>query len=198
MPNKQRCQPSWKSKIWRLFLLHYPPEYPRPTHLPRPRDKHNLIQSLVGLEHYMKSYLRYRPTQLAFTMVIANLSLSVMKYVRKYPRNRTLNQIKFEFWGKMLGENKINSKLKCRKAHNSILSGRLGDQYGIRESWHVWISPNQQWSGSVVSILVYAMMWMLCICMLWLVIAHDLLECRYMDDVTTWGSCLNCYNLIVY
>ena len=111
---------------------------------PPSRDKHNLIQSLIGLEHYMKSHMRYRPTQLAFMMVIANLSLSVMKYVRKYPRKRTLNQIKFEFWEKMLGENGINSKLKRRKAHNSILSGRFGDLYGrpgdccrIRESWHV-------------------------------------------------------------
>ena len=32
----------------------------------------------------------------------------------------------------ILGENGINSKLKHRKAHNSILSGRFGDPYGRR------------------------------------------------------------------
>ena len=30
----------------------------------------------------------------------------------------------------ILEENVINSKLKYRKAHNSILSGRFGDPYG--------------------------------------------------------------------
>ena len=33
---------------------------------------------------------------------------------------------------RILGENGINSKLKHRKAHNSILSGRFGDPYGRR------------------------------------------------------------------
>ena len=33
---------------------------------------------------------------------------------------------------RILGENGINSKLKHRKAHNSILSGRFGDSYGRR------------------------------------------------------------------
>ena len=33
---------------------------------------------------------------------------------------------------RILGENGINSKLKHRKAHNLILSGRFGDPYGRR------------------------------------------------------------------
>ena len=33
---------------------------------------------------------------------------------------------------RILGENGINSKLKHRKAHNSILSRRFGDSYGRR------------------------------------------------------------------
>ena len=33
---------------------------------------------------------------------------------------------------RILEENGINSKLKHRKAHNSILSGRFGDSYGRR------------------------------------------------------------------
>ena len=64
-----------------------------------------------------------------------------MKYVRNYPRNRTLNKKKI----RILGEYGINFKLKHRKAHNSILSGRFGDPYGrpgdccrIRESLHVY------------------------------------------------------------
>ena len=63
--------------------------------LPLPHHKHNSIQSLIGSGHYMKSCMSYRPSQLAFMI------LSVMKYVRKYPRNRTLNDRKFEFWEKM-------------------------------------------------------------------------------------------------
>ena len=46
------------------------PTWPLPP--PPLRDKHNLIQSLIGLEHYMQSYMSNRPTQLAFMMVIAN------------------------------------------------------------------------------------------------------------------------------
>ena len=34
---------------------------------------------------------------------------------------------------RILGENGINSKLKYKKAHNSILSGRFGDLYGRPE-----------------------------------------------------------------
>ena len=33
---------------------------------------------------------------------------------------------------RILGGNGINSKLKHRKAHNSILSGRFADSYGRR------------------------------------------------------------------
>ena len=35
----------------------------------------------------------------------------------------------------ILGENGINSKLKHRKAHNLILSGRFGDQYRRPGDW---------------------------------------------------------------
>ena len=37
---------------------------------------------------------------------------------------------------RILGENGINSKLKHRIAHNSILSGRFGDLYGRRLLWY--------------------------------------------------------------
>ena len=40
------------------------------------------------------------------------------------------------------------------------------------------------------SITIYTMMWILCV--LWLVIAHDISEYRYMDDVTRNLFCLFC------
>ena len=48
------------------------------------------------------------------------------------------------------------------------------------------ISPNEQW-GSSSPYIYTILMWMLC--MLWLAVAHYLLEYRYIDDVTTW-ECL--------
>ena len=38
-----------------------------------------------------------------------------------------------------LGENKINSKVKHRKAYNLILSGRFGDPYGRQEIVVIYI-----------------------------------------------------------
>ena len=38
-----------------LFFLTFPSPLPPPT-----PNKHNWIQSLIGLGHYMKSYMRYR------------------------------------------------------------------------------------------------------------------------------------------
>ena len=78
-----------------------------------------------------------------------------MKYVQKCPTNQTMSQRKFEFW-----KNGINSKLKHRKAHNSILSGGFGypvreidgngrDSRIIRESWHVWTKCMKEISGEI-------------------------------------------------
>ena len=66
-----------------------------------------------------------------------------------------MSQRKFEFW-----KNGINSKLKHRKAHNSILSGGFGyavreidgngrDSRIIRESWHVWTKCMKEISGEI-------------------------------------------------
>ena len=51
---------------------------------------------------------------------------------------------------RILGENGINSKLKYKKAHNSILSGRFGDLYGrllsyLGDSWIIWESWMYEW-----------------------------------------------------
>ena len=49
---------------------------------------------------------------------------------------------------RILGENGINSKLKYKKAHNSILSGRFGELYGRRgDCCHIWETPG--YSGRV-------------------------------------------------
>ena len=58
-----------KSKIWILPIWHYPIQIPPPPHTPPP-DKHNAIQSLNGLGHYIKSYVRYRPSQFTFMIVL--------------------------------------------------------------------------------------------------------------------------------
>ena len=66
----------------------------------------------------------------------------------KIPRKLNYESKKIQ----ILGENGINSKLKHRKAHNSILQGRFGDLYGrlgdrccIWESWQVcnWLRSFQ-------------------------------------------------------
>ena len=86
---------------------------------------------------YMKSYMRYRPSQFAFLIVMVKWSLSVMKYVQKCPRNQSKKI-------QILGGDGINSKLKLRKAQYSILCwrfcvpyGRVGDWCRIQENWHV-------------------------------------------------------------
>ena len=72
---------------------------------------------------YMKSYMRYRPSQFAFLIVMVKWSLSVMKYVQKCPRNQSKKI-------QILGGDGINSKLKLRKAQYSILSLRFCVPYG--------------------------------------------------------------------
>ena len=79
----------------------------------------------------MNSYMRYRPSQVAWR----NNSLSVLQYEQKCPRNRALKI-------RILGENEINSKLEHRKAHNSILSGRFGDLY-VWETGRLLSYPGQ-------------------------------------------------------
>ena len=89
----------------------------------------------------MKSYMSYRPSQLAFTIVMAKLIFVSDEIRAKLPQKPNFEKKKI----RILGEYGINFKLKHRKAHNSILSGRFGDPYGrpgdccrIRESLHVY------------------------------------------------------------
>ena len=76
----------------------------------------------------MKSYMSYRLSQLAFTIVMAKLIFVSDEIRAKLPQKPNFESKKI----RILGENGINFKLKHRKAHNSILSGRFGDSYGRR------------------------------------------------------------------
>ena len=77
----------------------------------------------------MKSYNRL--SQLAFTIVMAKLIFVSDEIRAKLPQKPNFESKKI----RILGENGINFKLKHRKAHNSILSGRVCCR--IRESLHV-------------------------------------------------------------
>ena len=87
----------------------------------------------------MKSYMRNRPSQFAFMIVMAKLSSNVSGEIRaKMPQKPNCGSKKIL----LLGENGINSKLKHTKAHNSNLSGRFGDPDGRPGDWcHIQESP---------------------------------------------------------
>ena len=77
--NYDRDANLWKPKIWRLSLWQYPPEnqWPDNPPPPPPSDKHKLIQALIlsqgnGLGHYMKSYMKYRPSQFTFMVIFVS------------------------------------------------------------------------------------------------------------------------------
>ena len=109
---------------WRLFFL----PTPSPNindHSPPPHHKHNLIQSLIGLGHYMKSYMRYRTITISVYDSNGEIIFVTDEIHVKMPQKPNFDWKKI----RILGENGINSKLKHRKAHNSILSGRFAGPY---------------------------------------------------------------------
>ena len=125
----------WKSQIWRLSLLHYPPS-PRisMTNHPPPLTPTLLISTIRsspylsygnGLGHYMKSHRRYRPSQFAVMIIFVSDEIHT-----KMPQKRNHESKKIQ----ILEENGVNSTLKHRKAHNLILSGRF-DPYGRPGDW---------------------------------------------------------------
>ena len=68
----------------------------------------------------MKSYIMYGPSHCGEIIFVNDEILA------KMPQKPNFESRKI----RSLGENGINSKLKQRKAYNSILSGRFGDPYG--------------------------------------------------------------------
>jgi len=83
--------------------------------------------------------MRYRPSQFAFMIVIYGEIIFVSDEIR------TIMTLKPNYISKeiqSMRKNGINSKLKHRKAHNLILSGRFGDQYRRPGDWcRMWETP---------------------------------------------------------
>ena len=104
--------------------------------IPPSPHKHNSIQSLIGLGHYMISYMRY--TTITISFYYCNEEIIFVSYE---VREKMLQKPNFESKEiRILGKNGINSKLKYRKAHNRFYPGDLvtctgGDCCRIRESW---------------------------------------------------------------
>ena len=98
------------------------------TPLPPSPHKHNSIQSLIGLGHYIKSYMRYRTTTISVYDCNGEIIFVTDEIHAKMPQKLNFGWKK----SRILGENGINSNLKHRKAQNSILSGRFADPYRRR------------------------------------------------------------------
>ena len=119
-----------------IVALHHP-EMPNSGYIKSGDSffKHNSIQSLIGLGLYMKSYMSNRTITVSFY----DCNGEIIKLIRaKMPQKANFESNEIQ----ILGENGINSKLKHRKAHNSILSGDLVTRTGedccrFPESWHV-------------------------------------------------------------
>ena len=110
-----------------LFCIPPPPIYQWST-TPPPPHKHNSIQSLIGLGHYMKSYMRYRTITISVYDSNGEIIFVTDEIHVKMPQKPNYDWKKI----RILGENGINSKLKHWKAHNSILSRRFADPYRKR------------------------------------------------------------------
>ena len=76
----------------------------------------------------MKSYMRYRTITISFYDCNVEIIFVSDEICVKMPQKPNLDSKKIQ----ILGENGINSKLKHRKAHYSILSRRFADPYGRR------------------------------------------------------------------
>ena len=76
----------------------------------------------------MKSYMSYRPSPFAFMIIFVSDEIGA-----KMPQKLNYESKKIRFWEKM--EEITYSRLKHRKAHISILSGRFGDPYGRPGDW---------------------------------------------------------------
>ena len=72
--------------------------------------------------------MRYRTITVSFYDCNAEIIFVSDEIHAKMPQKPNFDSKKI----RMLGENEINSKLKHRKAHNSILSGRFVDPYRRR------------------------------------------------------------------
>ena len=76
----------------------------------------------------MKSYMRYRTITISFYDCDGEIIFVSDEICVKIPQKPNFDSKKIQ----ILGENGINSKLKYRKAHYSILSRRFADPYRRR------------------------------------------------------------------
>ena len=76
----------------------------------------------------MKTYTRYRTITISFYDCNGEIIFVSDEIRAKMPQKLNFESKEIQIYG----ENGINSKLKHRKAHNSILSGKFGDPYGRR------------------------------------------------------------------
>ena len=132
----------WKSKIWRLFLFAFltppPPEYQWSTPPTHPL-KHNLIQSLIGLGHYMKSYMGYGTITISVYDCNGEIIFVTDEIHAKMPQKPNFDWKKI----RILGENGIipnqsTENLITRFYPGDLLTRTGRDCCRIRESWHVW------------------------------------------------------------
>ena len=128
----------------RLSFLHYPPEQQQPTPQPRlrPPDKHNSIQSLIHHMGWLRTLHEVLHEVQTITIRFYDCNgefIFVSGEIRtKMPQKPNYKSKKI--W--IFGENGINSKLKHRKANDSILYGRFGDPYGRPRDWcHIRETP---------------------------------------------------------
>ena len=124
MTNHRMCRDAnlLRSKISRLSILHYIPPIPPNVNSPTtPPPAHKLTQpprfrtlcEVLHEVHAIKICLHHYNYEIIFAG----------EYVKKCPRNCTMNKKRFEFWGKKWAKFRT-------KAQKSILSGRFGDPYG--------------------------------------------------------------------
>ena len=115
-----------------------PPEYQWSTPPTHPL-KHNLIQSLIGLGHYMKSYMGYGTITISVYDCNGEIIFVTDEIHAKMPQKPNFDWKKI----RILGENGIipnqsTENLITRFYPGDLLTRTGRDCCRIRESWHVW------------------------------------------------------------
>ena len=122
----------WKSKMWRLSLLHYPP--PPPPRISMTNHPLTLTLTLPiswnCLGHYMKSYMGYRPSQ--FTSMIIFVSNEIGA---KMPQKLNYESTKI----RILSKNRI-FQIKAQKS-----------SYSVTQFYLLLVTCTGDWEISVIS-----------------------------------------------
>ena len=118
----------WRSKIWRLFILHYSrPNINSPPAINLPC--HQAIKDIIWRTYYQNSFSSF---------LMKKYTLSVTKIIFAKMSQKPYDEIKkYKFWGKKWAK----FKLKHRKAQKSIWWGRFGFD---EEAFHVLVTKSKQ------------------------------------------------------